>query len=134
MVQWLSLCASTAEGASSIPGRGTKIPHTAMCGPKKQKQEQKTDNSSYLWWGKTAGMGVRGVEKLHYIPLYVSLLNKMKIFILQNNRLKNAMIKSKPRILLTLRLSKTINMASERQEKFILKRQYVHTVEKKNST
>ena len=28
-VQWLRLCASTAGGAGSIPGRGTKIPHAA---------------------------------------------------------------------------------------------------------
>ena len=26
-VQWLRLCASTAGGMGSIPGRGTKIPH-----------------------------------------------------------------------------------------------------------
>ena len=39
------------------------------------------------------------------------------------------MIKSEPRILLTLILSKTINMASKRQEKCILKGQYVHMIE-----
>ena len=27
VVQWLSLCASNAGGAGSIPGQGTKIPH-----------------------------------------------------------------------------------------------------------
>ena len=29
MVQWVTLCASTAGGAGSIPGRETKIPHAA---------------------------------------------------------------------------------------------------------
>ena len=29
-VQWLRLRASTAGGVGSIPGRGTKIPHTAQ--------------------------------------------------------------------------------------------------------
>ena len=29
-VQWLRLSTSTAEGTGSIPGRGTKIPHTCM--------------------------------------------------------------------------------------------------------
>ena len=31
-VQWLRFCASNAGGAGSIPGRGTKIPHTAQSG------------------------------------------------------------------------------------------------------
>lgn len=39
------------------------------------------------------------------------------------------MIKSKPQIL-TLLLSKTIDMAAKRQEIFILKKQYMHMVEK----
>ena len=29
VVQWLRICASTAEGTGSIPGQGTKIPHTS---------------------------------------------------------------------------------------------------------
>ena len=33
-VQWLGLCASTAGGPSSIPGRGTKIPQALPCGQK----------------------------------------------------------------------------------------------------
>ena len=33
-VQWLRLRASTAGGESSIPGRGTKIPHAEKHGPK----------------------------------------------------------------------------------------------------
>ena len=31
-VQWLILYTSTAEGAGSIPGPGTKIPHASWCG------------------------------------------------------------------------------------------------------
>ena len=37
MVQGLRLCASTARGEGSIPGRGTKIPHAA--GNKKKKDK-----------------------------------------------------------------------------------------------
>ena len=37
MVQWLRFSASTAGGTSSIPGRGTKIPHAAQCSQKKKK-------------------------------------------------------------------------------------------------
>ena len=33
-VQWLRLQASTAVGAGSIPGRGTKIPQATWCGQK----------------------------------------------------------------------------------------------------
>ena len=36
VVQWLRLHASTAGGAGSIPGRGTKIPHAARYGQKKK--------------------------------------------------------------------------------------------------
>ena len=36
VVQWLRLHASTAGGASSIPGPGTKIPHAAWCGPQNE--------------------------------------------------------------------------------------------------
>ena len=28
MLQWIRLRASTAEGVGSVPGQGTKIPHT----------------------------------------------------------------------------------------------------------
>ena len=31
-VQWLGLCASTAEGRDSIPSQGTKILHATKCG------------------------------------------------------------------------------------------------------
>ena len=30
VVQWLTLCASTARGLGSIPGRGTKILHARL--------------------------------------------------------------------------------------------------------
>ena len=36
-VQWLGLCASTAGGKGSIPGRGTKISHAARLSPQKKK-------------------------------------------------------------------------------------------------
>ena len=38
-VQWLRLHASTAGGTSSIPGRGTKIPHAASHGQKNNKNK-----------------------------------------------------------------------------------------------
>ena len=34
VVQWLGLCAFTAEGLGSIPDRGTKIPQAAWCSQK----------------------------------------------------------------------------------------------------
>ena len=37
-VQWLGLCAFTAEGTGSIPGWGTKMPQAAQCGQKKKKK------------------------------------------------------------------------------------------------
>ena len=37
MVQWLGLCAFTAEGLGSIPGRRTKIPQVEQQGQKKRK-------------------------------------------------------------------------------------------------
>ena len=39
-VQWLGLCASTAGGADSIPGQGTKIPQISGCGQENQKTTQ----------------------------------------------------------------------------------------------
>ena len=39
VVQWLGLCAFTAEGLDSIPGRATKIPQTSWCGQKKFKNK-----------------------------------------------------------------------------------------------
>ena len=35
VVHWLRLCASTAGGTGSMPGRGTRIPHASQCRPKK---------------------------------------------------------------------------------------------------
>ena len=37
-VQWLGLCALTAEGLGSIPGRGTKTPQATWRGQKKTQQ------------------------------------------------------------------------------------------------
>ena len=39
-VQWLGLCALTAEGLGSIPGWGTKIPQAMWCGQKKAKKKK----------------------------------------------------------------------------------------------
>ena len=41
-VQWLRLCASTAEGAGSIPGLETKIPHARQHDQKKKKENHWT--------------------------------------------------------------------------------------------
>ena len=41
MVQWLRLHASNAGGASSIPGRGTKIPHATWRSQKIRKKKKK---------------------------------------------------------------------------------------------
>ena len=40
MVQWLGLCAFTAEGVGSIPSQGTKIPQAAWCSQKQKKIEE----------------------------------------------------------------------------------------------
>ena len=46
-VQWLGLCAFTAEGAGSIPGWGTKVLQATWHGHKKQKQNKtKTKNNN----------------------------------------------------------------------------------------
>ena len=37
-VQWLGLSTSTAQGAGSIPGQGTKIPQAVWCGQIKKKK------------------------------------------------------------------------------------------------
>ena len=48
VVQWLRLHAPTAEGAGSIPGQGTKIPHAA--GQKQQQQQKQTKKcNSYFY-------------------------------------------------------------------------------------
>ena len=39
-VQWLGLCAFTAEVLSSIPGRGTKILHASWCDKKKERDSR----------------------------------------------------------------------------------------------
>ena len=37
MLQWLRFHASNEEGAGSIPGQGTKIPHASWCGQKEKR-------------------------------------------------------------------------------------------------
>ena len=46
-VQWLGLCAFTAVGLGSIPGRGTKIPQAMQCGQK--KKIKKKNFNIYIW-------------------------------------------------------------------------------------
>ena len=41
MVQQLGLCALTAEGTGSIPGRGTKIPSSHVAWPKKESNTER---------------------------------------------------------------------------------------------
>ena len=43
-VQWLRLCASSAGGAGSIPGRGTKIPHAVQHGQILKSNKNKNKN------------------------------------------------------------------------------------------
>ena len=40
-VQWLGLCALTAEGPGSIPDRGTKIPQAVRHSQKTTKEQKK---------------------------------------------------------------------------------------------
>ena len=51
MVQWLGLSAFTAQGAGSIPGQGTKIPHAKRSGQKIKtnfKKKKKNERQSRL--------------------------------------------------------------------------------------
>ena len=60
MVQWLGLCASTAGGTGSIPGRGTKILNAyAMCAvwPKKKKERERRERYIYKKFTKKKKKG-----------------------------------------------------------------------------
>ena len=46
-VQWLGLCAFTAEGAGSVPGWRTKIPQATRHSQKKKKKKKGTLDSSH---------------------------------------------------------------------------------------
>ena len=48
MAQWLGLCAFTAEGAGSVPGRGTKIPQAAQQAKKKKEKSITGDRKELL--------------------------------------------------------------------------------------
>ena len=48
VVQWLRLHTSTAGCTGSIPGRGSKIPHTARCDQKKEKKRESL-GLGYFW-------------------------------------------------------------------------------------
>ena len=50
-VQWLELCAVTAEGRGSTPAQGTEVPHTEQCGgnqPTNQPNKPTPDPSTNL--------------------------------------------------------------------------------------
>ena len=64
VVQWLRLHASNAGGAGSIPGRGTKIPHTAWHGPKIKKTKKTTKQSTVSLGSPVCRLwGVRGCRR-----------------------------------------------------------------------
>ena len=44
VVQWLGLCAFTAEGMGSIPGQGTKILQAVWC----DQKEKEHDKQKYI--------------------------------------------------------------------------------------
>ena len=46
-IWWLGLCAFTAEGSDSIPGRGTKIPHAAQG---RQNKILNSNSKVYFVW------------------------------------------------------------------------------------
>ena len=48
VVQWLSLCTSTAGGVGLIPGQGTKIPHAAWPRQKKKKGAAILGHKTYI--------------------------------------------------------------------------------------
>ena len=65
-VQWLGLRNFTAEGLSSIPGQGTKIPQAKRCSKTKQnKTPQNKQNKKPGWERLGAGVGIEGrVDKI----------------------------------------------------------------------
>ena len=48
MVQWLGFCAFTAEGAGSIPGRGTKIPQAVGCSQNNNNSSSNNKNNNNI--------------------------------------------------------------------------------------
>ena len=44
VVQWLRLCASSAGGPGSSPGRGTKNPHAVLL------RQEKPNEKVQIWW------------------------------------------------------------------------------------
>ena len=49
-LQWLGLHASNVEGTGSIPGWGTKTPHTVWPKKLKKTKQNKTKHSSFPWF------------------------------------------------------------------------------------
>ena len=60
MIQWLRLCAFTAEGVGSIPGQGTEIPQAASAAKKerKKKREREQEKENKLTITKGEGGGI----------------------------------------------------------------------------
>ena len=49
VVQWLGLCAFTAEGLGSIPGQGTKIPQATWHSQRIKKKNRRYVQQLKLW-------------------------------------------------------------------------------------
>ena len=73
-VQWLRLCASTAGGAGSIPGHGTKILHAMQHGQNQTKPKQNKTKSVLEILFKMAGLGplllTQGVQS--WVPAWAT--------------------------------------------------------------
>ena len=65
-VQWLRLHTSNAEGTSSIPGQGTKIPHGTQCDQEILKNVKERYHFSGQRWQESSSSGkssiIRGLE------------------------------------------------------------------------
>ena len=57
VVQWLGLCAFTAEGPGSIPGQGTKIPQATANNNKKMLHERTELCVNGYWMSTTSESG-----------------------------------------------------------------------------
>ena len=71
MVQWLRLRSLPAEGPSSIPGWGTKIPQCAWGGQKKKKRKKTEVKHLKLMNSPSLSMGKDSEKKFlkhHFVP------------------------------------------------------------------
>ena len=62
-VQWLGLCAFTAEGLGSFPGQETKMPQAVR---HRQKKQNKTKQNK-TWCVNTMGKAIKILENLKRI-------------------------------------------------------------------